>query len=111
LTLRSSAAMERHAPEAPTAWRSLDVAVLHELVLDRLLEHDPLDREEAISYTRDPQEARRAVRMGEAQLACFLNPPDFTQIALVSDSGVRMPEKSTYFYPKVSTGLVLRALD
>ena len=57
LTLRDNQAMARRAPEAPEAWRRLDVAVLHELLLDPLLERDPLEREEAIVYTRDADEA------------------------------------------------------
>ncbi len=93
------------------AWRSLDVSLLHVLVLDPLLAEIDLPREEALSYTRSFEEAFQAVHDGGASIAFFLNPTRVDQILAVAEAGDRMPEKSTYFYPKPPTGLVIRALD
>jgi uncharacterized protein (DUF1015 family) len=63
-----------------------------------------------LRYTRDARAAFAAVREGSASAAFFLNPTPVTQVLAVADAGDRMPEKSTYFYPKPPAGLVLRDL-
>jgi uncharacterized protein (DUF1015 family) len=94
---------ERHA-----AWRALDVAQLESLLLAPLL--GPSVAEE-LTYTRDAAEAVAEVDAGRAALAVLLNPTPPQQIAAVADASERMPQKSTYFYPKLSTGLVFHVLD
>lgn len=96
----------------PQARKQLDVTVLHELFLPLALgaawqEGDALER---FAYTRDPGEAWAAVRRGEFDLAVFLNPPRLAQITAVAAAGARMPQKSTYFWPKLLTGLVMCCL-
>jgi uncharacterized protein (DUF1015 family) len=93
------------------AWKSLDVALLHSLLLDRLVAETGLPRDEVLAYTRDPHEAFEAVRRGEASAALFLNPTPVSAVLAVADAHDRMPEKSTYFYPKPPAGLVMRDLD
>ncbi|GAC1448667.1 MAG: DUF1015 domain-containing protein [Ktedonobacterales bacterium] len=94
------------------AWRALDVAVLHELVLRRALGIGTaaVGAGEHITYTRDPAAAVAAVREGEAALAFLLNPTPPAAIRNVALAGDRMPQKSTYFYPKLITGLVINPL-
>jgi len=111
------AAMDGRAGEhvgASEAWRSLDVAVLHELVLAHGLSvsEQAIRAGEHITYTRDAQAAIDAVRSGAdgAQLAFLLNPTPPAAIRDVARAGDRMPQKSTYFYPKLITGLVINPL-
>jgi uncharacterized protein (DUF1015 family) len=108
LTLRNKQLMEQRAPERSAAWRALDVALLDEGLLKPLLAQTGANREEALVYERDPYAALLAVRQGEAQLALFLNGTKPDQVIAVAEAGDRMPEKSTYFYPKPPTGLVIR---
>ena len=99
---------------ASAAWRGLDVAVLHELVLARGLSvsEQAIRAGEHVTYTRDAQAALDAVRSGAdgAQLAFLLNPTPPAAIRDVARAGDRMPQKSTYFYPKLITGLVINPL-
>ncbi|HLY31772.1 MAG TPA: DUF1015 domain-containing protein [Ktedonobacterales bacterium] len=96
------------------AWRRLDVAILHELVLNRVLgiSDEAVRAGEIVSYTRDAGAAIAAVRSGAdgAQVAVLLNPTPPAAIRDVARAGDRMPQKSTYFYPKLITGLVINPL-
>ncbi len=96
------------------AWRRLDVAGLHELVLTRGLgiNEQMVRVGEGVTYTRDASAAVEAVHGGAdgAQLAFLLNPTPPTAIRDVARAGDRMPQKSTYFYPKLITGLVINPL-
>jgi uncharacterized protein (DUF1015 family) len=93
------------------AWKSLDVSLLHSLLVDPLVAETGRPREDVLSYVRDPQEAIRAVRQGLASVALFLNPTPVSGVLAVADARDRMPEKSTYFYPKPPAGLVMRDLN
>ncbi|MDQ3328245.1 MAG: DUF1015 domain-containing protein, partial [Chloroflexota bacterium] len=93
------------------AWRELDLAALHELVLGRAL-NIPADMLEAhVAYSRDVPRMFEQVESGEAQLACFVRPTDVRQLRAVADASDKMPQKSTYFYPKFPAGLVINRLD
>jgi uncharacterized protein (DUF1015 family) len=72
---------------------------------------DGLDDTRALRFTHDPVEAEDAVRSGEAPAAYLLPATSAERIRAVVDSRDRMPEKSTYFWPKPRTGMVLRPLD
>lgn len=87
----------------------LDVTLLHDFILAPLMGIDPANMAAGknLSYTRDAAEAERAVRDGEAQCAFLINPTRVDQIRQVADAGGKMPQKSTYFYPKLITGLVM----
>ena len=90
-------------------YEKLDVSILKHLVMEKLmgLSDDTGD----VAYTPDAAYARQQVESGEYQLAFLLNPIPVTTIRAVSDAGDRMPGKSTYFYPKLPTGLVLNRLE
>ncbi len=108
-------ASERLRDELPQdrseAWRALDLAVLHELVLGRGLNIPADNVESYVSYTRDVPGMFEQVDAGDAQLACFVRPTDVRQLRAVADASDRMPQKSTYFYPKFPAGLVINRLD
>jgi uncharacterized protein (DUF1015 family) len=95
------------------AWRALDVAALHELILTRGLgiNEEAIRAGERVSYTRDASAAVEAVRSGaEGQIAFLLNPTPPSAVRDVARAGDRMPQKSTYFYPKLITGLLIYPL-
>jgi len=114
LTLRDRATVEMMMPgDQPDAWKKLDVNVLQYGILQDAFGIDDaaLRAGSAVSYTQNAEEAVRAVAQGEAQLAFLLNATPVEQVLAVADAGSRMPQKSTYFQPKLPTGLVLRSLD
>ena len=98
--------------DRPEAVKQLDVTILHELVLKPAfgLGSEEIASEGFVAYTRDPEEAWRRVTQGEAQFAVFQNPPTLEQITAVAAEGGRMPQKSTFVWPKLITGLVLHRL-
>jgi uncharacterized protein (DUF1015 family) len=93
------------------AWKSLDVSLLHTLLVDPLVAQTGRPREEVLSYTRHPQAAVAAVREGRAAVAFFLNGTPVSGVLAVADAHDRMPEKSTYFHPKPPAGVVMRDLE
>jgi uncharacterized protein (DUF1015 family) len=95
------------------SWRSLDVSTLHSLVLEPLLGlgEDEIRGEQYVQYTRDAAEAVQSVRNGQAQLAVLLNPTRPEQVCAVARDHERMPQKSTFYYPKPLTGFVLYPHD
>ena len=97
--------------ERSEAWKSLDVSLLHTLLVDPLVAETGKPREQVLGYTRDPHEAFAAVRQGRASAAFFLNPTPVSGVLAVADARDRMPEKSTYFHPKPPAGLVMRDLN
>lgn len=110
MTLADEGVMDRLDREHSPAWRDLDVALLHRLVLDEILSASrgsDVDRHGEIAYTRDPGEARAVAAEGEFSAAFLLPHPRVEELKLVAGAGDKMPEKSTYFWPKAVTGLVI----
>jgi uncharacterized protein (DUF1015 family) len=115
LTLRDLAVMDSAQDTAAhcEAWRHLDVTILQTLVLDRSLgiSWQSLAHTPDVAYTRDEEEAVQRVQSGEFQLSCLLQNPTVTQVRDVAAAGDKMPQKSTFFYPKLWSGLLLRSLE
>jgi len=86
---------------------SLDVTVLHRVILERILGVQGLDN---ISYTRDPREAERMANQGGV-VAFLMNPPSVEDMRTIALGGEKMPQKSTYYFPKILSGLVLWSLS
>ena len=95
------------------AVRSLDLAALHVAVLnDRLgISADDITGGSRVAYTRDEAYARDRVARGEASAAILVRPTRMEQLAEVAGAGDVMPQKSTYFYPKLLTGMVFNPLE
>lgn len=114
LTLKSDE-MVKSALDASKsdAYNKLDVAVLGGLILDKSLGIGAAKVAAGghIAYTIDAAEAVRQVECGEARAAFLLRSTPVEAVKEVADAGDKMPQKSTYFYPKLATGLVLRPLD
>ncbi|MFH1085689.1 MAG: DUF1015 domain-containing protein, partial [Chloroflexota bacterium] len=114
LTLHDPAAAVRAvAPEVPAALAGLDVLALQHLVLDPLLgiSSEALAHSERVRYTIREDEARAWVDAGECQAAFVLNATTVDQVWQAATHGLTLPPKSSYFYPKLLTGLVMHALD
>jgi len=112
LTLNDDTRVKQLAPRMSGAWCSLDVAVLQVLILQKLLglNQEQLSQQENLTYTRGETEALQAAVSGQAQLSFILNPTRIEQVTAVAAAGDKMPQKSTYFYPKILTGLVINDL-
>ena len=95
----------------PSPVKDLDVSLLHGMILPWMLGIDSAEKEESyVEYTRDGVEAISGVDSGAYQLAFLLAPAPISSVLAVADAGLRMPPKSTYFYPKTPTGLVINPL-
>ena len=114
LRLRDKDGVSASMPaERSAAWKSLDVNVLQYGVLDAGLGIDiaAITAGGQVEFNEDAAEALNAVREGYVPLAFLLNPTTPLDIFTVAETGDRMPQKSTYFYPKLGTGLVLNPLS
>ena len=102
--------MRQAAPDRIEPWRRLDVAILHKLLINKGL--SPWWQEgSAIEYTPRSEEVFSAIQRGQAQLGVCLQATSIEEVEVIARAGVRMPHKSTYFYPKLATGLVLKPLE
>jgi uncharacterized protein (DUF1015 family) len=114
--LKNGAAMASAVPDKSEAYKSLDVAVLHKLILEEILgiDENRQAKGENLQYVKDTPNAIddsiAQVDAGEKQAAFFMNPIKMSQLIGVTDTGERMPQKSTYFYPKMFTGLTINKL-
>lgn len=113
LTLTNESLMDTLLPDESPVSRQLDVNVLHTAILERLLGIDKENMAQQINltYTRIEEEAIAGVQNGTYQCAILLNPTRVSEIQGVAAAGEKMPQKSTYFYPKLITGLTMNQLD
>jgi uncharacterized protein (DUF1015 family) len=110
LTLRDLAAAGQMMPYFHSeAYKKLDVSVVDHVILEELLAMSS-DEVSRIDYNYDRQDAVRRVATGEYQLAFILKPVSAAVIKDIADAGDRMPRKSTYFYPKLPSGLLINRL-
>ena len=91
-------------------WRNLDVVILHHLVFEKALGIKGEKAEKMISFTRDPEAAFKWASSGSGRASFFLNPPAFDEIKNIVKRQERMPHKTTYFYPKPPSGLVINKI-
>jgi uncharacterized protein (DUF1015 family) len=113
LRLRNQDALKDSLPDAAQAVRELDVSILHALVFDRIfgLKPEAIRAGGNIEYTIDADGALAAVSAGTSAGAFLMNPPTVNDVERVCGAGATMPEKSTYFHPKLLTGLLMNPLD
>src|SRR5574337_858253 len=111
LTLADAGALETE-DDKPPVYRQLDVTVVHRLLID-----GPWSRcgggqlpDDALIYHHDAAEAVRMVQTDGWAATIFLNPTKITEVQAVAEAGLRMPPKSTFFYPKLLTGLVIHPI-
>ncbi|WP_418790809.1 DUF1015 domain-containing protein [Phosphitispora sp. TUW77] len=95
--------------EHSSRWKQLDVAILHSLILEKYLGIGSKQRadESNLIYVRDEDAAKEFVDSGEAQLVFYMNATKVEEVTDIATGGEKMPQKSTFFYPKVITGMVM----
>jgi uncharacterized protein (DUF1015 family) len=115
LALKKNADLAKHPTlgQRPKSVRATDAAVLHSGILEHLLGISVAAQEKKTNlvYLQDPRQGIDALERGEAQVLFMMNPTPVAQVREVAESGEVMPQKSTYFYPKVLTGLTIHTLD
>jgi uncharacterized protein (DUF1015 family) len=92
---------------ASDVYKRLMVSVVDHVILEKLLAVSRASEEANLAYSYSKQDAVGRVREGEYQMAFLLAPIDANVVKAIADIGDRMPRKSTYFYPKLPSGLVV----
>jgi uncharacterized protein (DUF1015 family) len=112
VTLKDQSIADQALAGMPEAYRRLDTAVLEALVLHGALgmSEDDISRLRGLDYSKDLDDAIEAVESGRADAAFYMRATPVEQVRAVASEGESMPPKSTYFYPKVPTGLVFNPL-
>jgi uncharacterized protein (DUF1015 family) len=113
LRLKDQAIVDAVLQEKPPPYRRLGTAALEALVLRGALGMSELDiaNKRGLDYSKDFADAREAVETGRADAAFFLGATPVEQVRAVAETGESMPPKSTYFFPKVPTGLVFNLVE
>ena len=114
LTLKDEDVLDRLITNSRhPSWKKLDVTILHTLLIEKVLgiSEKNLAEQKNITYTISGDEAIKDVKAGKYQIALFLNPTKIEEVKDVAAAGEKMPQKSTFFYPKLLTGLVMNKLE
>jgi uncharacterized protein (DUF1015 family) len=110
ITLSPRPAIEDMMPETRSqAYKTFDTSLVYHLILDRML--GLASDSENLAYTVDVNEACHMINESGYQLAFLLNPPNLATIKAIVDAKDKMPRKSSYFYPKLPTGLIINPLS
>jgi uncharacterized protein (DUF1015 family) len=112
LTLKDPSIADRALEPHAEPYRRLDTAVLEALILKGALQmtDDDIDHLNGLGYARDDAQALELVQSGEYDAAFFMAPTPIERVQAVAAAGESMPPKSTYFFPKVPTGLLFNPL-
>ncbi len=110
LTLRNKRLLDKAFPNMPECLRELEVTALHGLALDKLI-GESSKGENNIGFVHDASQAISLVDSKEYDLAFFLNPTPIEQVQAVASHRLKMPPKSTFFYPKLMSGLVINPFE
>jgi uncharacterized protein (DUF1015 family) len=102
--LTDAAAMAALAPQQSAEWQGLGVSILHKLVLEKLLGGG------TCQYVHLMKEVTDAVAAKSCQVACLVPPATMGHVETIAGNLEKMPPKSTYFYPKLLTGMVFHSL-
>jgi uncharacterized protein (DUF1015 family) len=107
LKLKDEHAMDDLANDHSKTWRILDVSILHKLILEQILGINDKNLEEHVKYTRVEAEAIQYVDDGKYNFSFFINATKIDQLKTIANACEHMPQKSTYFLPKMLSGLVI----
>jgi len=113
LRLKNKRIMQRLAKDLSAPLRELDVNTLHLLILEHILGMAPEQQEsgDTVGYFEDEETVLQTLEKEEFQAAFLLNAPKAEEVLAIAAAGEKMPQKSTYFYPKLSSGLIVNKLD
>jgi len=113
LRLKNKRTMQRLAKDLSAPLRELDVSTLHILILEHILGMSPVEQVSGatIRYSQDEESVLQALEKEDYQAAFILNPTRTEEIRSIVAANEKMPQKSTYFYPKLSSGLIVNKID
>jgi uncharacterized protein (DUF1015 family) len=113
LRLKNKRIMQRLAKDVSAPLRELDVSTLHLLILEHILGMEPEQQEggDTVRYFEDEETVLQTLEKEEFQAAFLLNAPKAEEVLAIAAAGEKMPQKSTYFYPKLSSGLIVNKID
>jgi uncharacterized protein (DUF1015 family) len=113
LRLRDPGALDAALADRSEAYRGLDAVIVEELVLKRTLgmSNEDIEGKRGLGYAKGLDEARRLIGGDEYDCAFILRPTPVSQVREVAAAGETMPPKSTFFFPKLLTGLVFNPLS
>jgi len=103
--------MDKLAGDQSKTWRTLDVSILHKIILENIMGINQINLEDHIRYTRVDEEAISFVNEGKYDLSFLMNATKIDELKAIANSGEHMPQKSTYFLPKMLSGLVFYKMD
>ena len=106
-TLKDEQVMDTIATDHSKTWRTLDVSILHKLILEQFLGINDKNLEQHVKYTRVDAEAIQLVDEGKYNFSFFINATKIDQLKAIAEANEHMPQKSTYFLPKMLSGLVM----
>ena len=107
LTLKDEKVMDKFASEKSKTWRTLDVSILHKIILEHIMGIDESNLEDHIKYTRVDSETIEFVDKDKFDMSFLMNATKIEQLRKIAEAGEHMPQKSTYFLPKMLSGLVM----
>ncbi len=110
LRLKNIRMLDKIIDDKPREYRLLDVSILNYIVLKKILGLELQDKG-VITFNPSAEELIEEVNANPAYTAFFLNPVKVQQLMAVALNGEKLPPKSTYFYPKVLSGLVINKLE
>ena len=103
--------LEKLEPEKSPAWRKLDVAILQRYLLEEIIQPEfGGGKEISKAYTADPKEIAQKVDGKTYQIALLLKPTALHALEELGKAGEVMPQKSTYFFPKLATGVTINPI-
>ncbi len=113
LSLKDMATADAFNQDKSTVYRRLDATILHSLILERFMgiDKENMAAQKNLVYTRDASEAVSEVQEGNYQCAFLINASRVSEIKEISAHHEKMPQKSTYFWPKPVTGIVINKFD
>jgi uncharacterized protein (DUF1015 family) len=113
LSLKQAALKGEWGSDLNPLLHELDVMILSRLLFEKILgiRREELDQENRIEYRHDPMETIKLVESGKSRMGFFLSPTPVEQVRRIAEASLVMPRKSTYFYPKTLTGLVMNPVN
>ncbi|MEE8565132.1 MAG: DUF1015 domain-containing protein [Candidatus Thermoplasmatota archaeon] len=111
LTLKNLNLMDKVGDTHSKIWKSLDVSILQKLIFEEILNINQENLENHVFYTRDLKEAIQFVNEEKYNFSFLMNPTKINELKAIAESGEHMPQKSTYFLPKMLSGLVMYKMD
>ena len=111
LTLKDEKLMDKFAGDRSKTWRTLDVSILHKIILEHLLGINEDNLEDHVKYTRVDEGAIQFVEEGDYDLSFLINATKIAELKTIAEAGEHMPQKSNYFLPKMLSGLVMYKMD